>query len=144
LRRESAKSPIGLYYYTFRDFNSLCKNASFLNKEHPNGIVVTVENFFQYAYLYTLKKLFKPEDAWIYGNLSPLVIRDELIRKKKLFVKYAILANPIFRDIENGIIEKISIYYKLDLKKEDNPDQIEEELRKTYFPLLIPTSIKSR
>ncbi len=41
-KNDVQKSPIGLYYYTFRDLNSLKKNTSFWTKEHPNGIVVTL------------------------------------------------------------------------------------------------------
>lgn len=71
-KNDIKKSPIGLYYYTFRDLNSLKKNASFMIKNHLNGIVMTVQNFYKYAYLYSLKSLFIPENAWLYGNLSPL------------------------------------------------------------------------
>ena len=72
-KNDAKKSPIGLYYYTFRDFNSLKKNTSFMTKEHPNGIVVTLENFYKYSYLYSLKSLFNPDNSWLYGNLSPLL-----------------------------------------------------------------------
>jgi hypothetical protein len=51
-KNDIKESPIGLYYYTFRDFNSLKKNTSFMLKKHPNSIVVTLENFYKYAYLY--------------------------------------------------------------------------------------------
>ncbi|MDI6786577.1 MAG: Eco57I restriction-modification methylase domain-containing protein [bacterium] len=77
-KNDAQKSPIGLYYYSFRDFNSLKKNTSFFTKEHPNGIVVTLENFYKYSYLYSLKSLFNPEDTWLYGNLSPLVHIDDV------------------------------------------------------------------
>ncbi|OGP28866.1 MAG: hypothetical protein A2067_03270, partial [Deltaproteobacteria bacterium GWB2_42_7] len=76
-KNDIKESPIGLYYYTFRDFNSLKKNTSFMLIKHPNSIVVTLENFYKYAYLYSLKSLFNPEDAWLYGNLSPLVDMKE-------------------------------------------------------------------
>ncbi|MBE0449042.1 MAG: N-6 DNA methylase, partial [Actinobacteria bacterium] len=69
-------SPIGLYYYSFRDFNSLKRNASFIAKQIPNAIVVTVENFYKYSYLYALKRLFNPEDSWLYGAT------DDAIRLK--------------------------------------------------------------
>jgi len=42
-KNDAQKSPIGLYYYSFRDFNSLKKNASFFTKEHPNGVVVRAQ-----------------------------------------------------------------------------------------------------
>jgi len=107
------ESPIGLYYYSFRDLNSLKKNASFLNKKHPNGIVVTLENFYKYAYLYTLKKLFNPENAWLYGNLSPLVDIEVLEQNKKIYVLYAIKTNKIFKEIDRTILKKIIDYYEI-------------------------------
>lgn len=104
-------SPVGLYYWTFRDFNSLKKNTSFLIRRHPNGIIVLLENFYKYAYLYSLKRLFNPEDAWLYGNLSPLVNIEELERDKKLYVSYAIQTNPALKKIKKSIIKKITKFY---------------------------------
>ncbi len=114
-KNDIQESPIGLYYYSFRDFNSLKKNTSFMTKKHPNGIVVTLENFYKYAYLYALKNLFNPEDMWLYGNLSPLIDIEDLERSKKLYVLYAIKTNKVLKEIENSILQKIIDYYKIDL-----------------------------
>lgn len=108
-------SPIGLYYYTFRDFNSLKKNASFIVQKHPNGIVVTLENFYKYAYLYALKNLFRPEDPWLYGNLSPLVNIDDVEKNKKLYVSYIIKNNHIF-DKAKKTRKEIADFYKIKLE----------------------------
>jgi len=129
-------SPISLYYYTFRDLNSLKKNTSFMLKKHPNGIVVTLENFYKYAYLYSLKSLFNPEDIWLYGNLSPLVDIKELEKDKKLYVSYAIKTNRIFREIKNSCLEKIAKFYNV---KIDNMNDVEwvEKIIKNRLSKLV-------
>ncbi len=121
-------SPVGVYYYTFRDFNSLKKNASFVVQKHPNGIVVTKENFYKYAYLYALKSLFTPQDPWLYGNLSPLVNIDDVEKDKKLYVSYAIKNNRIFDKIEKTRKE-IADFYKIRLADGPQVDSIEAEIK---------------
>jgi hypothetical protein len=121
-------SPIGLYYYTFRDLNSLRKNTSFLSKKHYNGIIVTLENFYKYAYLYALKTLFNPKDAWIYGNLSPLVDIAELENKKKLFIKYTLKSNRIFQEVNRSIVRKIEDFYKIKSNNTINLEKLEENI----------------
>jgi len=124
-------SPIGLYYYTFRDFNSLKRNASFITKQHYNGIVVTLENLYKYSYLYALKKLFKPKDAWLYGNLSPLLI-DDLEKNKGIYVSYALKTNRVFEEVDKSIYKKIIDYYKINLGNIDNIDKLEIEINKKF------------
>ena len=128
-KNDIKKSPIGLYYYTFRDLNSLKKNASFITKEHPNGIVVTLENFYKYSYLYSLKSLFKPEDAWLYGNLSPLVRIEDVERNKELYISYAIKTNRVFGEMGNSITRKISDFYKVKIDNTANVDKIEKTIK---------------
>jgi len=106
-------SPIGLYYYTFRDLNSLRKNTAFMDTQKSNSIVVTKGNFYKYAYLHSLKKLFQPEDIWIYGNLSPLVDIDFVEKNKKLFVQYAILTNPVLLKTNRKILQDILQHYEI-------------------------------
>jgi len=127
-KNDIKKSPIGLYYYTFRDLNSLKKNTSFI-KEHSNGIVVTLENFYKYSYLYSLKSLFKPEDAWLYGNLSPLVNIEDVEQNKKLYISYAIKTNRIFGEIGNSIPRKIAEFYKIKIDNTGNVDKIEKKIK---------------
>jgi hypothetical protein len=122
-------SPIGLYYYSFRDFNSLRKNASFITKNHPNGIVVTLENFYKYSYLYSLKSLFNPENLWLYGNLSPLVNIEDVEQNKKLYVSYAIKTNKVFEKMRNSIPRKIAEFYKVELDKTDRIDKMEKIIK---------------
>jgi hypothetical protein len=128
-KNDVQKSPIGLYYYTFRDLNSLKKNASFITKKHPNGIVVTLESFYKYAYLYSLKSLFNPEDTWLYGNLSPLIDMEEVERDKDLYVVYAIRTNRIFKEIGNSILTKIAKFYNIRIDHIDDIDRIERTIK---------------
>jgi hypothetical protein len=126
-KNDAKKSPIGLYYYTFRDLNSLKKNASFMTKEHPNGIVVTLENFYKYSYLYSLKSLFNPANSWLYGNLSPLADMDDLERNKNLYVSYAVRTNRVLEQSKRLLSEKIINHYKINF--EDNVDRMEEAIK---------------
>lgn len=130
-------SSIGLYYYTVRDFNSLRKNTSFLNRVISNGIVVEIENFYKYAYLYTLKNLFMPSDIWLYGNLSPLVSKKTLEKHKNKFVTYALLTNPIVKNLDNKILTNIIKYYDLNINKHYNQEKEEMEIIKLFKELLI-------
>jgi len=135
-KNDVQKSPIGLYYYSFRDFNSLKKNTSFFTKEHPNGIVVTLENFYKYSYLYSLKSLFNPEDAWLYGNLSPLVHIEDVEQNKKLYVSYAIKTNKVFKNMKNSILKKITEYYKIKLDKTGDAYELEKVIKNKLIKLI--------
>ncbi len=127
-KKDMKDSPIGLYYYTFRDLNSLKKNASFITKKHSNGIIVTLENFYKYSYLYSLKTLFVPKDAWLYGNLSPLANIEDVENNKKLYVLYALKTNKTLKEVDNNTLKKIIDYYKINLKHCDI-DKIEEIIK---------------
>ncbi|MBL7198055.1 MAG: hypothetical protein ISS47_08140 [Candidatus Omnitrophica bacterium] len=129
-------SPLGLYYWTFRDFNSLKKNTSFITQKHPNGVVVTLENFYKYSYLYALKKLFNPEDPWLYGNLSPLVDIEDVEKNKKLYVSYSIKNNRIFDKIENKIKE-ITDFYKIRLDSEPDINRIANKIKDKFKNLVV-------
>jgi hypothetical protein len=140
-KNDVQKSHIGLYYYTFRDLNSLKKNASFITKNHTNGIVVTLENLYKYSYLYSLKNLFNPENLWLYGNLSPLVNIDEVEQNKELYVSYAIKTNKVFKEMRNSILWKIEEFYKVKLDKTDDIDKI-EKIIKHRLGKLVASSIR--
>jgi hypothetical protein len=112
---QQQKSPIGVYYYSFRDLNSVLRNASFITKRGENSIVVTVENFYKYAYLYCLKKLIpvKHKNIWIFGNLSPLIDIEFVEKNKHLFVQYALRTHKVFKDLPSTA-KKIINYYNID------------------------------
>jgi len=135
-KNDIQKSPIGLYYYTFRDLNSLKKNTSFFTKERPNGVVVTLQNFYKYAYLYSLKSLFNPEDAWLYGNLSPLVHIEDVEQNKKLYVSYAIKTNKVLREMDNSILKKVVNYYKIKLNDTGAVDEMEKVIKDRLSSLI--------
>lgn len=135
-KKQPKQSPIGLYYYTFRDFNSLKKNTSFLDKPHYNGIVVTLENFYQYAYLDCLKRLFKPDNDWLYGNLSPLMMENILQNNKKKFITYSFKTHPVLINLEDKIKNQILNYYNIDLNNSKKVKILEKEI-KELFRMLI-------
>lgn len=135
-KNDIQESPIGLYYYSFRDFNSLKKNTSFMAKKHPNGIVVTLENFYKYAYLYALKKLFNPENAWLYGNLSPLINIENVEKNKKVYVSYAIKTNKTLKEIDYSILKKIINYYDIKFNKINNIQNLENIIKSDLLNLI--------
>ncbi len=125
-KNDPKTSPLGLYYYTFRDLNSLRRNASFLNKPHYNGIVVTVGNFYKYAYLYALKSLFQNNNLWLYGNISPLIDPQDLEKNKKLYVEYALKTNKLINTLDEKVLYKIINYYKIKDKNSLKPRKMEQ------------------
>lgn len=136
-KSDMKESPIGLYYYTFRDFNSLKKNASFFTKKHYNGIVVTLDNFYKYAYLYSLKNLFNPEDSWLYGNLSPLINLNDLEDNKKLYVSYAIKTSRVFeKGMERANAKTIAEFYKIDFDNIGDISEIENNIKSKLSKLV--------
>lgn len=135
-KNDIQKSPIGLYYWTFRDINSLKKNTSFILNKHVNGIVVTLENFYKYAYLYSFKTLFNPDEIWLYGNLSPLIDIRKVERDKKLYVLYTIKNNPVLKEIKPMIIRKIAKFYNIENNKREDVSSIENEIKKRLKKLI--------
>ncbi len=135
-KNENNISDINLYYHTFRDINSLIRNASFLSKPHHNSIVVNVDTFYKYAYLFAFKHLFRPKNSWIYGNLSPLVNINYLEKNKIYFVKYAILKNQVINNIEQKYINKILDYYGIEELKESEISHLELEIKKHIMSLV--------
>ncbi len=131
-KNDVQKSPIGLYYYTFRDINSLKKNTSFFTTEHPNGIVVTLENLYKYSYLYSFKNLFEIENTWLYGNLSPLVNIEDVEKNKKLYILYSLKTNKVLKEMDSSILKKIADYYKISMNHSNNI----EKMKKTITDIL--------
>jgi hypothetical protein len=135
-KNEPKTSPINVYYYSFRDLNSILRNATFLDKPN-NAIVVNKENFFKYAYLYCLKtfmsKIKKEKDyLFIFGNMSPLIDKEFVDENKYLFIAYTLSNHKLFR--ENHQLRKdIFNFYKVE--KDINLQEIEEKLAK-YFNTL--------
>ena len=120
--RDNKRSDIGLYYYTFRDINSLKRNCGFMGEAHPNGIVVNLNDFHKYAYLYAFKKFFNPPNAWLFGNLSPIVSPRLLEKETNNLVSFALSDNPTLSRLNSSVGKKIARYYGASL-----PDKVEAE-----------------
>lgn len=129
-------SPIDLYYYTFRDFNSLRKNTSFMIKKHYNGIVMTIQNFYKYAYLNALKNLFRVNNIWLYGNLSPLINKKLLEENKNIYIEYTIQTNSALKNIDKKIIQNIVKYYGIDLDRLTDINKLEAGITKQFKKLI--------
>lgn len=128
-KKDPKISPIGLYYYSFRDLNSFKKNTFFMNKKQNNAIIVDIENFYQYACLYAFKTLFEPEDIWLYGNLSPLVNTEFLENNRKELVAYTVKTNKTLKEFDE---KKIIKHYDIDFNKMPSIEELETYLRKNF------------
>lgn len=69
-------SDIGLCQYNLRDANSLITSGGFSSSNDDNSVPVQFAEWRQYAYLNTLKRNFGKD--FVFGNLSPLVSREDM------------------------------------------------------------------
>lgn len=86
-------SPIGLYFQTFRDINSILRNRDFLIAPTSSTIPITQENLFDYMYLLAMKYYIKNNNSknfWFYGNFSPLINKTFYKKNKDLFLSYVL------------------------------------------------------
>lgn len=118
-------SDIGLYYYTFRDINSLRRNAGFLAAPHYNGIVVTRRAFHHYAYLHAFKRFFAPANLWLYGNLSPLVDPAWLEANCRDLVAYALSDHPVLLQADPALRATLASDHGL------HPDELHPDAART-------------
>ena len=93
------KTDIDLQFYTIRDINALKRNKTFLTGFCSNGIKVDSDNIYLYSWLDFFKQYFKPNDYYLYGNLSPLMPKEYDPNKfiKELLI-YIVNNNEIVRD----------------------------------------------
>lgn len=92
-----------LQFYTQRDMNSLLRNTGFFIGPKNNGLNITINNLYQYSWLYFLKNNFNPKkNKFMYGNLSPFYF-DELETKKyqNLVISYAYNNCSLIKDYFN-------------------------------------------
>jgi len=122
------ESDIGLYHYTFRDINSLKRNAGFMDVPHYNGIVVMRREFHLYAYLHAYKRFFTPANSWLYGNLSPLVDPAWLEANRRDLVAFALGDHQVLRRAAPSVRNLIATDYGVDLHERNDGDR-EERLR---------------
>lgn len=90
---------LNIFFQTFRDINSLRRNATFLLDRSASTISITQEDFYKYAYLFCFKELFSPTDMFLYGNLSPIIADTVIaIDKRNLFIRYAFRRSKILQE----------------------------------------------
>lgn len=121
----NVKSPIDLYYYTFRDINSLKRNRDFLLEPNYNSISVSLEDLYKYSYLYAFKKLFNPKNIWIYGNLSPL-LDESLINNKKDYIVFSIIDSGLYKKLSDKQKETIKKFYGISSKDYDKQNFLDD------------------
>ena len=104
---------MNIFFQTFRDINSLRRNATFLLDRSASTISITQEDFYKYAYLFCFKELFSPTDMFLYGNLSPIIADTVIdIDKKNLFIRYAFRRSKILQEyLKKHIDECESLLY---------------------------------
>ncbi len=119
-----------LQFWTQRDMNSLLRNTTFVKGPVNNGINVTLDNLYQYAWLYYLKNNFKPKhNKFLYGNLSPLYFKEiDNIEYKNALVSYVYNDCPLIKEYYN-INDIETIYGPLEV----NYDLLEEKLQELYI-----------
>lgn len=133
------KSEINLYFYPYRDINSLKTSKTFIvSKEDSSDkyIVVNLENFYKYSYLEVFKNFF-PEN-FVYGNLSPLLLEDFNYNSPMLneVIYYSLFFNKeIKTKLPNSIKEEIIKFYKINIKHIDE-NKIEKMFTKTFKKLI--------
>ncbi len=120
-------SNIGVYYHAFRDINSLIRNRGFHIKKNPYSIVVHLEDLYKYAYLFAFKKLFRPKDLWLYGNLSPLGHKELIEKNKSWLIKWLFCFEPkLFAQLSDKTVAKIFKFYSIKKSSLKNRETIKE------------------
>lgn len=155
--KEIMLSDIDLYMYNIRDTNSLISSGNLMcgKSTDKNYVTIQFEELYKYAYLNCYKHFFP--NSYIYGNLSPLVNKEELSSNEylqDLFVMGLILKNQRLDAL--NLTNKESLVYKKFLindykrksknsKEKDNIYQIFLDYVKTGdedLPVLIFREIK--
>ena len=88
--------------------------------------------------------LFNPENLWLYGNLSPLVDKEDLELHKKLYVRYAMLTDRVLRQLNKETLGKIEGYYEIEIELDSNTRmyELETAIRRRFNRLLNHLSDK--
>lgn len=109
---------LNIYFQTFRDINSLNRNATFTLLRTQSSITITVDTFYQYAYLFCHKQLFCSKFMFLFGNLSPLLtnrcLPDWLITD---CIFYAFECSKALKEYSTMFIDEyqtILAYYNID------------------------------
>jgi len=83
-----------------------------------------------------LKRLFNPDNLWLYGNLSPLVHIEDVEQNKELYVTYAIETNKAFKEMQNSTLRKITEFYKIKLNQIPDVDKMEKIIKNRLSKLV--------
>ena len=119
---DTKKSDLGLYFYNFRDANSLFASANFTEKEDfQKHITVHKKNLYQYAYLNCYKRYFPR--YYVFGNFSPLVEKHYL-ESSATFRAWCLLDcianNPRISLFQHTAFRQSIRAYLLDLLRAEN------------------------
>jgi len=126
-------SETGLFFFNFRDINSLIANGAFSeNTNCRDYIPIKKKDLYKYAYLNSLKHHWKPKEdlSYVFGNFSPLCRREHLENRdyQALFLADAIIHNykkikqfdfrrPNSLVVASGILKQILETTRWDLGK---------------------------
>jgi hypothetical protein len=72
--------------------------------------------------------LFNPENMWLYGNLSPLMKKEDVEGNKKNYVLYVLKTNKVIKE-KIELSKKIADHYKINLNSAFNVEEIENKIR---------------
>lgn len=107
----------GLKFYTMRDINALRRNKSFLISNSNNGIKITLDELYKYAWVDFFKNNFNSDEMFLYGNLSPLYSEKiETPTVKKELISYILQTNDVVKNyvIDNNLMDEIIQHYKVE------------------------------
>jgi len=91
-------SETGLFFFNFRDLNSLITNGAFSEQTNCRDYIpIKATEFYKYAYLNSLKHHWSPEEelSYVFGNFSPICRKEDLEDEdfQALFMADAIIHN---------------------------------------------------
>ena len=82
------------------------------------------------------KSLFKPDDLWLYGNLSPIIDYSYVEANKSRFVSFSLENNAILKNLSTDVRKKIQEYYGINDSSDANSSKLVNELG-NYFGNLV-------
>jgi len=118
------KADDDLQFYTIRDINALKRNKTFLVGKCNNGIKVTIDSLYKYAWLDYFKNNFVTKSHFIIGNISPLFhasLDDKEVKKE--LVSYILKTNDVVRNyyFNNNLLDEVKNFYEIETINEDTP-----------------------
>jgi predicted RNA methylase len=129
---------LNLFFQTFRDINSLKRNASFTLKESNSSIKFETKDFYKYCYLHAFKHFFKPNDLFLYGNLSPIYSTDIFSKENiKRFIVFSLNNSLILKQwADLNQEEYLGILHYYDISRSDLLNDNYLDLESTIMKLI--------